>query len=104
MLGITPSTWDTEIEAIRDDQEATIDTHLTNYTTVPLATVPTEVSRICAELCRVEFRFRRAADTEALNVLRKMREVALADLDAYITKTYPEDVALISVEDRDVYE
>ena len=98
--------YDTELEGIRDQQEAIIDNALSLYTTTPLTAVTTGgiIEGVCIELCRVAFRFRKAADSEALNVLCALRKMALADLQRYIEIEYLSEAAIVIEEDRDDYE
>ena len=96
--------YDTELENILTTQEAVIDNELTNYTTVPLTTIPQMVEDCCIELCRLQYRYRRAPDMDSLNVLRALRKEALKDLRRYIEITYLSEAALVIAEDREEYE
>ena len=97
-------TYDTEIENIITAQQAIIDNKLTNYTTVPLTSVPQIVEDVCIELSRLKYRFPKAPDMDSLNVLRALRKEALKDLQDYIDVTYLSEAGIIVERDRTDYE
>jgi len=103
-LDISESDWDTEIAAIITKESAVIDNRLSVYTSTPLTSTPQLIQDICIELCRCEFRFRRAPDTDALNVLRALKKETLNDLQDYITTNYLSEAAVVIAEDRDDYD
>lgn len=81
---------DAELREIRDDQEAIIDEALEDYVTTPLTTVPKSISEICADLCRIEARYRRTSESAAATHYPNMRKAAMERLQDYIKAKYGE--------------
>ena len=84
VLGITETTWDTEITACITDADARIDNKLRNYeSTLPLSPVPAQVSIISKYFAASLFRERRDPAGAKAFV-----ETALAYLSEYINEKY----------------
>ncbi len=87
--------YDVELQEIRDDQEAIIDEALEDYVATPLTVVPQTISDICADLCRIEVRYRRTSESAAATYYPDMREAAMERLRNYIRAKYVDEIAFV---------
>ncbi|MBI2125886.1 MAG: hypothetical protein HYU02_01010 [Thaumarchaeota archaeon] len=62
VLGITATTFDTELTNVITDSDSFIDEYLRPYASVPVSPTPTEIGKISALLSAGRFRQRRADD------------------------------------------